>query len=151
MEKLLQDIDALVYAVKNDSNRTKIIDLWVMLLELSKKYGEAKQEYIRAKNEYEREEVMKKEQREQYLTKQEDERYTKELEADPKKAKRAKITDAEITRLASLDMIGLKDKVAEARMTMDYLEPIVKWYYEIVLLIKFSDRETIQMTKTFNW
>ena len=53
MEKLLQDIDKLVYDVKNDSNRTKIIDLWVSL-ELSKIYWEAKQEYIRAKNEYDR-------------------------------------------------------------------------------------------------
>lgn len=149
MEKLLQDIDQLVYDVKNDNNRTKIIDLWVMLLELSKKYGEAKQEYIRAKNEYEREEVMKKEQREQHLTKQEDERYIKELEADPKKAKRAKITDAEITRLASLDMIGLKDKVAEARMKQDYLEPIISWYYEILNLIKFFDKQNTKTT--FNW
>jgi hypothetical protein len=69
---------------------------------------------------------MKKEVREQRLTKQEDDRYTKELEADPKKAKKNKVTDAEITRVANLELIGLKDKVAEAKMTMDYLEPIVR-------------------------
>jgi len=146
MEKLLQDIDDLVYNVKNDSNRSKLIDLWVLLLELSKHYWEAKKEYVRAKNELEREEVMKKETREQYLTKQEEDRYTKELEADPKKAKKNKVTDAEITRVANLELIGLKDKVAEAKMTMDYLEPIVNGYYEIINLIKFFDKQNTKTT-----
>ena len=149
MEKLLQDIDDLVYNVKNDSNRSKLIDLWVLLLELSKNYWEAKKEYVRAKNELEREEVMKKETREQYLTKQEEDRYTKELEADPKKAKKNKVTDAEITRVANLELIWLKDKVAEAKMLMDYLEPIISWYYEILNLIKFFDRQNTKTT--FNW
>jgi hypothetical protein len=48
---------------------------------------------------------MKKEQREQHLTKQEEDRYTKELEEDPKKAKKNKVTDAEITRVANLELI----------------------------------------------
>lgn len=149
MIELIKQIDDLVYNVKNDSNRSKLIDLWVQLLELSKVYWEARKEYVRAKNELEREEVMKKETREQYLTKQEEERYIKEFEADPKKAKKNKISDAEITRVANLELIGLKNKVAEAKMYMDYLEPIISWYYEILNLIKFFDR---QNTRTnFNW
>jgi hypothetical protein len=91
---------------------------------------------------------MKKEQREQRLTKQEEDRYTKELEEDPKKAKKNKVTDAEITRIANLELIGLKDKVAEAKMLMDYLEPIVNGYYEILNLIKFFDRQNTK--NTFN-
>lgn len=149
MIELIKQIDDLVYNVKNDSNRSKLIDLWVLLLELSKHYWEAKKEYVRAKNELEREEVMKKEVREQRLTKQEDDRYTKELETDPKKAKKNKVTDAEITRVANLELIGLKDKVAEAKMLMDYLEPIISWYYEILNLIKFFDRQNTKTT--FNW
>gem|GEM_PF-4180798 len=92
---------------------------------------------------------MKMESRKQYLEKQEDIRYTKEREIDPKKAKRNKITNVEVENCVNLEMIGLRDKVAEAQMTQVYLEPIVKSYYEMVQMVKFITRDTIKTERSF--
>lgn len=137
MENLIAKIDKMVYDVKNDSNRTNMVELWVLLLELSKIYWEAKQEYIRAKN------------WKTYLERHEDTRYKNELATNPK-AKRNKITNVEVTNSVELELIGLKDKVAEAQMTQAYLDPITRWFYEIVNLIKFTDRENTKQSFNTN-
>lgn len=149
MKNLIEKIDKMVYDVKNDSNRTNMVELWVLLLELSKIYWEAKQEYIRAKNEYDRETVMKMESWKTYLERHEDTRYKNELATNPK-AKKNKITNVEVTNSVELELIGLKDKVAEAQMTQAYLDPITRWFYEIVNLIKFTDRENTKQSFNTN-
>ena len=131
MTELLEQIDKLVTDIQSDTTRSKLPQLSELLIQLSVKLGESKSEYIRAKNKYEREMVMKKEQWEQYLTKQVEERYLQELENNPK-AKKEKVTNAEIERLAELELVGLKDEIAEPQATSAYLEPILRAYQDLI-------------------
>lgn len=149
MNELLNNIDELVTHIKNDSTRKKLPDLMIQLVALSKIYGEAKQDMVRAKNKYDREFVMKKEQRRQELERLENDRYTRELSDNPK-AKKNKITNVDIESNTELDLMKVKREQEAPTLIVVYLEPIIKSYYELVNSWKFIDRETIKAEKTYN-
>ena len=139
---IYEEIDSLIDNIKNDTNRTKLPDLLIKLMELSKLYGEAKREFVKQKMAYEREYVMLKEQNRQTLEKMADAEFTKELEEN-KKAKKNKVTNVDIESLTDLELLGLKDKQSEPAMTVAYLEPLIKSYYEIVNGRKFIDKTLV--------
>lgn len=146
--ELIKRIDELITEIKNDTSRSKMVDLGILLIDLSKQYWESKQAYIKAKNEYEREVAMETESFKIYLEDMENRRRLKELEDNPK-AKKNKITNVEVTNQVELKLIGLKDKMSESQMIQAYLDPIIKWYYELIQMIKFQDRTTTNDTKFY--
>lgn len=144
MKLLLKEIDLIIDQIKNDATRSGIVGLWVKLIELSKMYAEAKQDYTRLKNKYENEFVMEKESFRWYFEDINNREYTKELETNPK-AKKWKTTNVECETQAELKLIGLKREIEEPQLTMIYLEPLIRSYYEFINLVKFQDRETIKL------
>lgn len=149
LTSLLKTINDLVSEIHLDTNRTKLPTLSVKLLEFSEKYWETKQNYIQKKNEYEREFVMKKESWKIYLENQAKLRHTKELEANPK-AKLEKITSVETDAQTSLELLKLNREVSDLQWVVAYMEPVLKWYYEIIQVIKFMDRANVEATKVFS-
>lgn len=144
MKELIQEIDLLVSHIKSDASRSKMVELAVKLIELSKIYWEYKQEYTRLKNRYDNEMVMEKESFRGYFETIYDNQYQSELKENPK-AKKAKVTNIECETQAELKLIWLKKEMEETQLNVIYLEPIIRSYYELINTIKFSDRETIRM------
>lgn len=152
MQELIQKIDDLIKHIKSDTNRTKLPDLNECLIKLSINLWEAKKEKVRLKSKIEAEEITKAEQRSQYLNKQYRDEYQKTLdetvdEKEKKKIKLQKPSNVEIKDMTALDMLNfteegkfVREMYAEAQMTIDYLEPIIKAYYERINSIKFIDK-----------
>lgn len=146
---LLKNINDLVSEIHLDTNRTKLPALSVKLLEFSEKYWETKQKYIQKKNEYDREFVMKKESWKIHLENQAKTRHTEELKTNAK-AKLEKVTSVETDAQTSLELLKLNRELADLQWIVAYMEPVLKWYYEIIQVIKFMDRANVEATKVFN-
>lgn len=144
MQELINEIDLLVSHIKSDASRSKMVELAVKLIELSKIYWESKQEYTRLKNKYDNEFVMEKESFRWYFETINENQYQNELKTNAK-AKKWKVTNIECDTQAELKLIGLKRELEESQLEVIYLEPIIRSYYELINVIKFSDRETIRM------
>ena len=145
MEEILKEIDILITDIQTDTNRSKLPLLSMKLVELSKLYGEAKRELIRTKSDYDREFVMKKEERKMELERLEQ----KKVDVDSK-YKKAKISNVEIEHYTELELLTLKKEQEEPAMIVAYLDPYIRSVYELINSRKFVDRSTIQMEKSFN-
>lgn len=149
MQEILNKIDELVKHIQSDTNRTKLPELSIQLVELAKIYWQAKQEFIRLKNKYDNELVMEKENFKWYFEDLYNKEYLKELETNPK-AKKNKVTNVECETQAELKLIWLKREMEEHQLIVVYLDPIIRSYYELVNSWKFIDRETIKEQKVYN-
>lgn len=133
MIELIQEIDVLMDEIDTDTNKTSFPTFYRKVLELSQIYWEAKRQLIMTKNKYDREFVMKKEQRKQELERLQDIEVSKD-----EKYKRTKITNVEVETYTELDLLPLKQEQEEPAMTVAYLEPLLKWYMERWNAVKFS-------------
>lgn len=129
MIELIKKIDVEIMEMNQDTNRG-IRPLSLLLISLAKKYWEIKRDYKKLKKSYELDTIKQKNIREEQL-----------------KSEDKKITDAELVRYATAQLV--KDYEAKEDMWADieYLEPILNAYKDYVNSWKFDLRETIQQEK----
>lgn len=143
MIELIQEIDMLMDEIDNDTNKTHFPLFYRKIIELSQILGEAKRQLIATKNKYDREFVMKKEQRKQELERLQD------IEAQKdEKYKKTKITNVEIENYTELELLSLKREQEEPAMTVAYLEPLLKWYEWWWNAVKFASNLSVK--ESFN-
>lgn len=135
MDKLITKIDELMTSIQQDTSRADLPALCLVLVELSKLHWAAKQDLIRTKSKYDREFVMKKEQRKQELERLENEKASKD-----DKYKKGKITNVEVENYVELELLSLKKEQEEPQMKVAYLDVYVRSIYEWILSIKFISK-----------
>ena len=140
MKELLRQIDDLITDIKNDTNKSKFPELWEKLIELSKIYAEAKQQYTRLKVDRDLLEPRLKEIiRTEFETEQA--RIESEMTEDElKKYKRPKITVDEVDMKMKLKPqyeSNIRNKWEQEEI-IAYLDPLLKSYYEWVQITKFT-------------
>lgn len=126
MKQLIKKIDTEIMDMNQDTNRG-IRPLSLLLIELAKKYWELKRDYKRLKKSYELDTIKHKNIREEQLKK------------DDKK-----ITDAELVRYATAQLIKDYETKEDMWADIEYLEPILNAYKDYINSWKFDLRETIQ-------
>jgi len=142
MNDIIQQIDDLMTSINRDTSKSELPTLCEKLIKLSKYYGEQKQELIRAKNKYDREFVLKKEQWRQYLEEKEEKKAT----AD-EKYKKSRITNADIESSTELELLTLKGEQEEAQVAVAFLDVYIKSIYERIQAVKFTSRQNQDFVK----
>ena len=133
MLDIIKAIDTEIAEVEKNTNRGI---QWVnrLLIDLSKKMGEAKQEYVNSDRHYNVEIKAKKRDKEAILI--------------AEWAKR--ITDAELVRYAEDALIKEYKDMKEKFGIKEYLEPILESYYQWINGYKFDLRDWIKVEKFVN-
>lgn len=144
MDKIISNIDVIMDDIDNDANKTKLPELSREIIELQKICWDAERLFIKAKNKYENDLLMKKESWKSYLQKIEDDKFEKD-----NKYKKVRITSIEIQTQAELELLAIKKLIEEPQLDVVYLKWLILSYYDRIKSVKFTSKEMIQEQKTF--